>query len=209
MPMSTLRMAGTRALFTSIGASVALVMAGALALLGASAMFAFGGWTEDLPLSVEKPPLVFAGSDLAQGGTQTTTMSDAASRIVAPAPVRAPERRAVADSAPAAHTVPAGESAVARVSSGRADLPPTPEPKHTAPAPTAVAPTKSGDRVRKVGESLSSTVQNTGNALAEVTQPLAPPVSAAVQQVLNVVAEIVRRTTGGLSGTLDTLLPKK
>ena len=63
--------------------------------------------------------------------------------------------------------------------------------------------------MRKVGESLSSTVQNTGNALAEVTQPLAPPVSAAVQQVLNVVAEIVRRTTGGLSGTLDTLLPKK
>jgi hypothetical protein len=205
-------MAGTRALFASIGASVVLVIAGALALLGASAMFAFGGWTESVPPSVERPPLVFAGSNLAQsGGTQTTARSDGGTRIVAPAPVRRVERREVAPRAYAARTtVPPGETAIARVATGRAGLPPDVEqPKRADPAPLAPAPTKSGDRVRKVGESLSSTVQNTGNALAEATQPLAPPVSEAVQQVLNVVAEIVRRTTDGLSNTLDTLLPPK
>jgi hypothetical protein len=204
-------MAGTRALFASIGASVVLVIAGALALLGASAMFAFGGWTDDLPQSFEKPALVFAGSDLARDGTQTTATSDAGTRIVAPAPLRTTERRAVAERDPVVQSLPAGETAVARVATGRAGTLLPPEAKHTTPTatPSQPAPTKSGDRVRKVGESLSSTVQNTGNALAEATQPLAPPVSAAVQQVLNVVAEIVRRTTDGLSNTLDTLLPPK
>jgi len=52
-------------------------------------------------------------------------------------------------------------------------------------------------------------VRKTGTALADAALPLAPPVSVAVQQVLNVVADIVRRTTDGLGNTLDALLPPK
>jgi hypothetical protein len=203
-------MAGTRALFASIGASVVLVVAAALALLAVSAVFAFGGWTDSVSRSSEKAPLVFADSNLAQaGGTQTTAASDAGTRIVAPAPERRPDRGAAAEREPVARSVPSADTVVARVSSGRGVPPvsqePEPEPQPAAPSTS----TKSGDRVRKVGESLSSTVQNTGDALAQATQPLAPPVSEAVQQVLNIVAELVRRTTGGLSNTLDTLLPPK
>jgi len=62
-----------------------------------------------------------------------------------------------------------------------------------------------GDGVRRVGDDLSSTAHSTGQALADVTAPLSPPVSAAVQKVLDLVAALLRRTTNGLGGTLDKL----
>jgi len=60
--------------------------------------------------------------------------------------------------------------------------------------------------VRTAGEDLSGKVQGTADALARVTDPLLPPVAAATQKVLNVVAELLRRTTDGLGGTVDGLL---
>jgi hypothetical protein len=59
--------------------------------------------------------------------------------------------------------------------------------------------------VRRLGDDLSSVAQNTGKALSDVTAPLAPPVSSAVQKVLDAVAEVLQRTTNGLGGTLDKL----
>ncbi len=205
-------MAGTRALFASIGASVALVAAAALSLLTISAVFAFGGWSDSVSQSVTKPALVFAGANSSDADAAQTVAAANKTQIVAPAPpprAEPPRSRPAADRSIARPTAPAVTS-VSTTGNGTApnlDLPARP----AADPPPAAAPTpqRSGDHVRKVGTSLSSTVQNAGTALSQVTQPLAPPVSAAVQQVLNLVAEIVRRTTDGLGGTLDALLPKK
>jgi len=72
--------------------------------------------------------------------------------------------------------------------------------------PAAVKPApRAGDGLRGAGDALSSTVQGVGGGVAQLTEPLAPPVSAAVQDVLNLVAALLRQTTNGLGGTLDKL----
>lgn len=205
-------MAGTRALFTSIGAGVTLVAAAALSLLTISAVFAFGGWSDSMPQSVTKPALVFAGANSSDPEAARMVAAANTAQIVAPAPPRPEPRRSrpAADRTTASATAPATASVSAP---GSATAPELDRPVVRRPPnpPAAAAPTtqKSGDHVRKVGDSLSATVQNAGNALSEATAPLGPPVSAAVQQVLNLVAEIVRRTTDSLGGTLDALLPKQ
>jgi hypothetical protein len=206
-------MAGTRALFASIGASVALVAAAALSLLAVSAVFAFGGWSSGASPAATQPNLVFAAADVPQPGAKDLAVPAGSRPIVAPAPA---ERRL------ARRETPAGTG------SGRSDREAKPTPINVIAGPPAAAPirtapttrppvttpsdapvTKTGDHVRKVGDSLSGTVHNTGTALANAAQPLAPPVSAAIQQVLNLVADAVRRATDGLGSTLDTLLPPK
>lgn len=198
-------MAGTRALFASIGASAALVAAGALSLLTISAVFAFGGWSAPDSPFVEQPALVLA----------SVTDADApitASPIVAPAPARRAERRETPRAAAPAPRASAPEPAATRVSAGipRVVSPRPIEPDgHEDPTPAPPAAPKTGDHVRKVGDSLSATVQGTGAALASITQPLAAPVSAVAQQVLNLVAEVVNRATDGLGGAVDSLLAPK
>ena len=203
-------MAGTRALFASIGASVALVAAAALALLTISAVVAFGGWAESNTVSVDRPELVFAGSPLSSPDSDRI-----ARRAKSPLVVRAPEKRAPRRS-PAPSTrretpvreTPRDTNGGVREGGGRPRVNPVPAPP---PPPPSDKPERetAGDHVSKVGESLSSTVQGTGSALAEATQPLAPPVSAAVQQVLNIVAELVRRAGSGLGGAVDALVPPR
>jgi hypothetical protein len=203
-------MAGPRALLASIGASVALVAAAALALLAVSAVFAFGGWSEPDTRSVKQPALVFTGTPLSPDvrGTKPRTSpivvrprarrsarTDAARTAARrPAVVRAAKRPAT--SRPATGATPAAALA-----------PPVTQPAAPPPPPPAPKPS-AGETVRKVGEDLSATVESTGAALAQVTQPLAPPVSSAVQEVINVVAALVRKTTSGLGGTLDGVLKK-
>ena len=205
-------MAPTRALFASIGASVTLVCAAALSLLAVSAVFAFGGWSTSSSGSNQMPAIVFAGVPVASAGSELAagTGQVASGPLVVRAPVRTATRREGARSGANA-TGAADRSAAPRLRSGSsrgsgnpiAVAPPPPA------APAAVKQKTTGDHVRKAGDTLSTTVQDTGTALAEAAQPLAPPVSSAVQQVLNVVAELVRRATGGLGGTLDTLLPPR
>ncbi len=206
-------MAGTRALFTSVGAGVTLVAAAALSLLTISAVFAFGGWSDAMSQSVTKPALVFAGANSSDPDAAGMVAAANTAQLVAPAPPSRPEpRRArpAADRNTASATAPATTSVSAPGSATAPELD-LPVGRRPVNPPAAAAPTtqKSGDRVRKAGDSLSATVQNAGTALSEATAPLGPPVSVAVQQVLNLVAEIVRRTTDGLGGTLDTLLPKQ
>lgn len=202
-------MEGTRALFASIGASVALVAAAALSLLTISAVFAFGGWSAPASPFPEEPALVLASVS----GDGPITASGA-SPIVAPAPARRAERRDTARPAasrPRAASAPAPAATRASAGSPRVVSPPPIEWEEAGegavPAPPAAR--KTGDHVRKVGDSLSATVEGTGAALASVTQPLSPPVSVVVQQVLNVVAEVINRATDGLGGAVDTLLTPK
>lgn len=202
-------MAGTRALFASIGASVALVAAAALALLAVSAVFAFGGWGDFASPPAERTALVFSPSP----ATRTAEARSSAPRIVAPEPVRtaavARPRSETSNGRAAApgraHTGVRTSSPIKpRVNDPQLERPTTPP----APPPPPSQPT-AGDRVTKAGETLSGTVQSAGAALAEATQPLSAPVSAAVQQVLNLVAEAVRRTAEGLGGAVDGLLAPK
>ncbi|MGI8801013.1 MAG: hypothetical protein ACR2KV_02410 [Solirubrobacteraceae bacterium] len=203
-------MAATRELFASIGAGAALVAAAALSLLAVSAVFAFGGWSDAASPAVTQPNLVFAAADAPQPGAQELALPAGSRPIVAPARAdrrdgtRADSSRAGADREPRPNpiNVIARPPAAAPIRAA-----PTARPPSTTP-PSAPA-TKTGDHVRKVGDSLSSTVQSTGTALANAVQPLAPPVSAAIQQVLNLVAEAVRRAADGLGTTLDALLPPK
>jgi hypothetical protein len=200
-------MGSTRALFASIGVSVSLVAAAALSLFTVSIVIAFGGWSAGMGESAAPSALVIAGT------TTTEPKSRAARRSAGPVVLRAPaprrERHVAAAPAPTApaHTPRLAAARVHHpVVTHAPDRPqplqappgetPTPAKKHTPPA---------GDAVRRLGDDLSSAAQNTGKALSDVTAPLAPPVSSAVQKVLDAVAEVLQRTTNGLGGTLDKL----
>ena len=192
----------------SIGASVLLVAAAALSLLAVSAVFAFGGWSDPVAESSGQNALVLAVDD---GGSR----GDATKSFVLPRRERAQAARPVARAtAPAQRAARAAEQAAITPASSRrpraSSFPQTSsKPELTDVAPQAPpAPKKSaGDGVRTAGEDLSGRVQNTGDAIAGIIDPLLPPVTAATQTVLNVVAELLRRTTDGLGSTVDRALP--
>jgi hypothetical protein len=201
-------MSGTRALFASIGASVSLVAAAALALLAVSAVFAFGGWSDPVAQSAPQTALILAEG---QNDTTRTTPRDP---IVLPARASAQGSRQVgrATSRPQAGTAVSARAVITRSRESRPAKASFTPPQTNAPAtvtpPAATAPQRksAGDGVRTAGEDLSGKVQGTADALAQVTDPLLPPVAAATQKVLNVVAELLRRTTDGLGSTVDGLL---
>jgi hypothetical protein len=96
---------------------------------------------------------------------------------------------------------------IAGVTSNDLSLPQGSDAKPLSPAPPAKK--AAGDGVRTAGKDLSSTVQNTGNALSQVTNELLPPVTKTVQTVVNIVAALLRRTTNGLGTVVDGALPAK
>ncbi len=201
-------MSGTRALFASIGASVLLVAAAALSLLAVSAVFAFGGWSDPVAESAGPSELVLAADEGSRAVGRKTAF------------VLPPRARTQA-SRPAARTT-AAEQGTARAAERAAITPVTsrrprassfpqstsqPEPQAVTPQAPAAPKKSAGDGVRTAGEDLSGRVQNTGDALAQIIDPLVPPVTAATQKVLNLVAELLRRTTEGLGNTVDRVLP--
>jgi hypothetical protein len=200
-------MSGTRALFASIGASLSIVVAAAMSLLAVSALFAFGGWSDPIAESARQTSLTLADSNARQPVKLKALVLPArprahAPRLAASAPARSQgNARAAAQAAitPATSRAP------------KASLETTPSagtPTPTADPQAAAAPKKSaGDGVRSAGEGLSGTVRNTGDALAQLTAPLLPPVTAATQKVLNAVALLLRRTTDGLGNVVDHALP--
>lgn len=202
-------MTGTRALFASIGASVLLVTAAALSLLAVSAVFAFGGWSDPVAESARQTALVLSGdnADDRRGDRRTA--------FVLPARAAA-ERSHPASGATAAtqSQARAADQAVIEPSARRASkanfTPPSvsaPETQTVRPQAPAAPKKSAGDGVRTAGDDLSGKVQNAGNALAQITDPLLPPVTAATQKVLNLVADLLRRTTDGLGRTVDRVLP--
>jgi hypothetical protein len=80
-----------------------------------------------------------------------------------------------------------------------------------APAPAIGAePTPTtGDGVREVGNALSATVQGTAGATDAVSAPLGPPVTAAVQKVLDLVTALLQGTTAAIGSTADAAPPRR
>lgn len=203
-------MDSTRALFASIGVSVSLVAAAALSLFVVSVVIAFGGWSAGMGEAEPPATLVIAGT------TTTHSKNASARRAAAPVVLRAPARRAqrrAAVARPRLVSKPVRRPAASgEVHNDRARQAPAPRPQPVqapVPTPPAPAPKKTivpaGDGVRRLGEDLSSAAQNTGKALSDVTEPLSPPVSSAVQKVLDLVATTLQKTTNGLGGALDKL----
>jgi hypothetical protein len=184
------------------------VAAAALSLLAVSAVFAFGGWSDPVAESAGQTALVLAVDDDGHAG-------DKARAFVLPARPRAQASRAGARAATPeqGRARAADQAAITPVTSRRpkASFTPTAEPPRAqdlpASAPAASARKSAGDGVRTAGEDLSGRVQSTGDALAQIIDPLLPPVTAATQRVLNTVAELLRRTTDGLGNTVDRILP--
>ena len=196
-------MSGTRALFASIGASVLLVAAAALCLLAVSAVFAFGGWSDPVAESARQTALVLA---VDEAGDKKRAF------VLPPRERTQPSRPPARTTAPEQGSARATDQAVITPATSirpKASFTPTADPPRAQDlAPQAPAPKKSaGDGVRTAGEGLSGTVQSTGDALAQIIDPLLPPVTAATQKVLNAVAELLRRTTRGLGSTVDRGLP--
>ena len=63
--------------------------------------------------------------------------------------------------------------------------------------------------MRAATDGLSATVDTAGSALAEVTQPLAPPVSSAVQKITNLLVDLLRRAGEDVGDLLNRVLPAK
>jgi len=197
-------MSGTRALFASIGASVSLVAAAALSLLAVSAVFAFGGWSDPVAQSASQTALILAD---ARAGPSRVPEREA---LVLPRRAEAPVSRQVArpGALPRSAASPAGlaQSQGSRPPKASLSPPPVSAPEHTVTPPIPAPPKPSaGDGVRSAGEGLSGKVQSTGDALAQLTDPLLPPVTAATRELLNAVAELLRRSTSGLGTTVDGL----
>ena len=196
-------MGSTRAVFASIGVSVSLVAAAALSLFAVSVVIAFGGWSAGMGDSGPATTLVFGASDpmpTKTVGSRRAELAPDVLRAAKPAPRPA--------AAPAHAVAQTGGDAHARVISHAVitNVPPKPVVEQpAAPAAPSSHITATGDGVRRVGEDLSSTAHTTGKALADVTAPLGPPVSAAVQKVLDLVAALLRHTTNGLGSTLDAV----
>jgi hypothetical protein len=203
-------MSGTRALFASIGASVSLVAAAALSLLAVSAVFAFGGWSTPVAESARQSALVLTADAAPKHAT-------AAKPVKLPAPMHASRASRSAAHAAATHkpslhadaALVTNRSArthgsVAGVTSPRLSLPQPADAKPPAPAKKAA-----GDGVRTAGDDISSTVQNAGTALSQITDELLPPVTKTVQSVVNILAALLRRTTNGLGTVVDSTLPAK
>ncbi|MEA2148196.1 MAG: hypothetical protein QOD69_26 [Solirubrobacteraceae bacterium] len=199
-------MGSTRALFASIGVSVSLIAAAALSLFAVSVVIAFGGWSAGIGESGPATTLVFAShpAPAKHGRAHKAAVAPVVLHAAAPSRPRTsppPRAHAIARTGSDAH---ARVISHAMITSG----PPKPVVQAPpAPAPAAVVQTKpaTGDGVRRVGEGLSSTVEGTGKALAAVTAPLGPPVTAAVQKVIDLVATLLQRTTSSLAGTLDAV----
>jgi len=187
-------MGGTRALIASIGASISLVAGAALSLLVVSFVFAYDG----LGGTTEQPTTQAA---LLVEGPTTTTAAQRAERRSTTAPLvieAAPPKRVVAANQPAAGT-DRDESVASRPRQLRS-VAPIPAPID--PKAPAGSNSSGGDGVRDLGDSVSSTVQDTGKAAGAVTEPLGPPVTQAVQKVLDLLGDLLKNTTGALDKTL-------
>lgn len=201
----------TRALFASLGASATLVAAAAVMLFVVSAVLALGGGTATLRASAA--PALFLEPTAASNPAGAISWRAAPSPVVLRAPARPRVRRAqpartrAEPAVVAAPDVRAAVQPIVRRSAAVVAVPPRPITPRA--AATELPLPRTANAVRRVGEDLSSAARKTATALAEVASPLGPPVSQAVQDVLDRLAITPKRTTDGLGSALDNVLAPK
>lgn len=208
-------MGGTRAVIASLGASISIVACAALGLFAVSVLFALPGIAGSLNGSVSSQALVVA-TRASSADAKRAVQSATAKPLVVTAPKVAvaprPRRAAPARHGSSGVRSTSGASRATRPAATSSSVPTiaavTQPPAVSPPAATV---RRAGDGVRALGDTLTGTVQRTGNALGAATKLLGPPVSNAVQTVLNravqAVNDLLKRTTGGLAGVLDATKP--
>jgi hypothetical protein len=202
-------MGGARALIASLGASISLVAGAALSLLVVSFVFAYGGFIGSTGASTSQAALVISSPSASPVRGETTSQA-------APVVISAPRATSTTTSTLLASQSPSPPRR--DTSSGASHTQPAFTPRVTgidpaihepSPAKTSPPQPKAGDGVRDLGDAVTATVQGTGDAAGAATAPLlGPPVSKAVQQVLDLVASLLKGATGGLAGTLDKAVPR-
>jgi hypothetical protein len=203
-------MGGARALIASLGASISLVAGAALSLLVVSFLFAYDGLSGGTDQPVSHAAL------LVEAHTPVTpTDRVPGSSRVKPLVLRTPAAR---ERGP--QDVVAGAAAPTRLRAGNGGVQtrqPAPAAGGVSDLGAAAPPTSNsggskpsaGDGVRDLGDGVSATVGETGEVAGGAAAPLGPPVSQAVQDVLNVVESLLKGATDGLAGTLDRALPRR
>jgi hypothetical protein len=200
-------MGGARALIASLGASISLVAGAALSLLVISFVFAYDGFTGGVDSSPTASALVIGRTSSTGSPSLGATSHAAAAVVIRQAAAVRPARGTTKPAVP-----------VRRDSGGGSPAQPAFTPRVTGIDPIIhqSAPTKApapkpqtGDGVRDLGDAVSATVQDTGAAAGKATAPLlGPPVSKAVQQVLDLVTALLKGATDSLAGTLDKAVPR-
>lgn len=176
-----------------------MVAAAALSLLVVTLVFAIDGFSG----AAQEPTARAAFVIKAQPPPETEVQERRTPALVVSRAAPAPETRSapVQQSAPRREpeptdavetTQPAFDPRVRDIGPGTST--PADTTDESSPAP--------GDGVREVGEAVTSTLSGTGAAASD-SLPLGPPVTQAVQDVLDVVIGLLEGATSGLAGTLD------
>lgn len=211
-------MPALRGLLASLGASVSLAAAGALALLAISAIIALQGWP-GLGGDAEGRPVPIGGQT--ELGSETAELGDDGPVVLADAPDEEgpalPAAPAAEDDPPAADD-PAPDGAP-DPAPGPAPAPtPAPTPDRSAPAPApAPTPTPEPDDDRLLAGVVDEPVcvltgltgdvlLGTGGTLAPITYALLPGLGEAVEGLTDDLGNTVENTGAALAATLTLLL---
>ncbi|MEA2437515.1 MAG: hypothetical protein QOF65_2071 [Thermoleophilaceae bacterium] len=197
-------MGGARALIASLGASFSLVAGAALSLLIMSLVFAYDGFSGGVDLPRAGSAVVYDTGSTQAAPSRGKARGTMAAVVIRPAPPVARRAKRSAPAPSAALRTPKTTNQPA-FNPGLRTVDPAPAPAPAAPtAPPAV-----GDGVRDVGDSVSATVQDTGKSASDATAPLlGPPVSQAVQDVLDLLTSVLQGATGAVGGVLDKAVPR-
>jgi len=203
-------MGGSRAVIASLGASISIVACAAIGLFAVSVLFAYPGIAGSLNGSGSSPALIVATRAAQPATTRAASSTAKPLRVSAPPAARAPQRESASvkrSSAPVLDSASGnGRARRPATTAGVSEISPVVAPP--AAAPPAVKKPAAGDGVRELGDTLTGTVQKAGDGVGAVAKPLGPPVSKAVQDVLDLavkaINDLLKKTTGGLAGVLDT-----
>jgi hypothetical protein len=195
-------MGGTRALLASLGASISLVAGAALSLLVVSFVFAYDGLTG----AADEPTASAAVLVQDTSAADAANVRAAAGRrgaVVITTPRRSAPLQSAGTKRPGPRDTTRSEASQSR-SSTAPNAAAAPQLGDSSTSQPSGRSPSAGDGVRDLGDAVSSTVDTTGAAAGAATTPLlGPPVSQAVQKVLDAIEDLLKGTTGSLAGALD------